>query len=80
MRRRVIASRSCSAGAQLANGQLTILLAEIVNEIQALAQQPHILRRAVELGLDPIKFVIALIACRVWACNRAAARLLRSMQ
>jgi Vault protein inter-alpha-trypsin domain/von Willebrand factor type A domain len=69
-----------NASAQLANGQLTILPADIVNEIQAFAQQPHIVQRAAELGLDPIKLVIALIACRVWARNRAAARVLRAIK
>ena len=67
-------------GAQLANGQLTSLPTEIVNEIQALAQQPDIVQRAAELGLDPIKLVIALIACRVSARNRAAARVLRAIK
>jgi hypothetical protein len=69
-----------NAGAGLANGQLTSLPAEIVNEIQVLAQQPDILQRATELGLDPIKLVIALIACRVRAHNRAATRVLRAIK
>jgi hypothetical protein len=69
-----------NASVQLANGQLTILPAEIVNEIQAFAQQPHIVQRAAELGLDPIKLVIALIASRVSARNRAAARVLRGIK
>ena len=69
-----------NASAQLANGQLTSLPTEIVNEIQALAQQPHIVQRAAELGLDPIKLVIALIASRVQARNRAAARVLRAIK
>jgi hypothetical protein len=69
-----------NAGAGLANGQLTRLPAEIVNEIQMLAQRPDIVQRAAELGLDPIKLVIALIARRVRARNRAAARVLRAIK
>jgi hypothetical protein len=69
-----------NAGPHLANGQLTNLSTEIVNKIQALAQQPDILQRAAELGLDPIRLVIALIASRVWAGNRAAARVLRAIK
>jgi hypothetical protein len=63
-----------NVGVELANGQLTTLPAEIVKEIEALAQQPDVVQRAAELGLDPIKLVVALIAIRVWARNRAAAR------
>jgi hypothetical protein len=69
-----------NAGTQLANGQLTSLPTEIVNQIQALAQQPDIVQRAAELGLDPIKLVIALIASSVRARNRAAARVLRAIK
>jgi hypothetical protein len=69
-----------NAGAQLANGQLTTLPTEIVKEIEALAQQPDVVQRAAELGLDPIKLVVALIAIRVWARNRAAARVLRAIK
>jgi hypothetical protein len=69
-----------NAGAGLANGQLTSLPTEIVNEIQALAQQPDIVQRAAELGLDPIKLVIALIASRARARNWAAARVLRAIK
>jgi len=69
-----------NASAQLANGQLTSLPTEIVNQIQALAQQPDMVQRAAELGLDPIKLVIALIASKVRARNRAAARVLRAIK
>jgi len=69
-----------NAGTQLANGQLTSLPTEIVNEIQALARQPDIVQRAAELGLDPIKLVIALIASSVLARNRATARVLRAIK
>jgi hypothetical protein len=69
-----------NTGLQLANGQLTNLSTEIVNKIEALAQHPDILQRAAELGLDPIRLVIALIASRVWAGNRAAARVLRAIK
>jgi hypothetical protein len=69
-----------NAGAGLANGRLTSLPTAIVNEIQALAQQSDIVQRAAELGLDPIKLVIALIALRASARNRAAARVLRAIK
>jgi hypothetical protein len=68
------------AGAQLAKGQLTILPTKIVKEIEAFARQPDIARRAAELRLGPIRLVVALIACRVWTRNRAAARVLRAVK
>jgi hypothetical protein len=57
-----------------------VLPTEIVSEIEALAQQPDIVHGAAEHGNDPIKLVVALLACRVWARNRVAARVLRAIK